>query len=263
MQQGIVWRLFTASILGRSGRRKRMTEFADSSWSQSDNVKAYQDDADHYLPERALLLNVLVSFYRHFVKQADSARVLDLGCGDGIVSAALLHADPSIYLQAIDGSEDMIAAARERLPGLRAENLHVATFRDLIADTVVVGPFDCVISAFAIHHIDLVEKQLLFRWVFRNLKSSGVFLNLDVVLPSAPSHEDWYYTLWREWIVRHQKENGISNNFRHIPSEARARPENHYDTLKDQLDALRQAGFAEVECHCRFGLFGIYTGMRP
>jgi tRNA (cmo5U34)-methyltransferase len=240
-----------------------MTEFADSSWSQSDNVKAYQDDADHYLPERATLLNVLVSFYRHFVKQGDSARVLDLGCGDGIVAAALLRADPSIRLQAIDGSEDMIVAARERLSGLRVGNFRVATFQELIADTIVVGPFDCVVSAFAIHHINLAEKQALFQWVFRNLNSSGVFLNLDVVLPSAPSHEEWYYSLWREWIERHQEENGISKDFRHIPSRARAGPENHYDTLKDQLDALQQAGFAEVECHCRFGLFGIYTGRKP
>ena len=240
-----------------------MTKFADTSWSQSDKAKAYQDDAKHYLPERSLLLSVLVSFYRYFFKQGDRARVLDLGCGDGIVSAALLCADPSIRLQAIDGSEDMIAAARERLSGLRVENLRVMTFQDLISDTAVLGPFDCVVSAFAIHHIDLLEKQALSRWVFRNLRSSGVFINLDVVLPSAPGHEEWYYNLWREWIERHQEENGISKDFRHIPSEARTRPENHYDTLKDQLDALKKAGFAEVECHYRFGLFGIYSGMKP
>jgi tRNA (cmo5U34)-methyltransferase len=240
-----------------------MTNFADTSWSQSDNVKAYQDDAKHYLPERSLLLDVLVSFYRNFIKQGDGARVLDLGCGDGIVSAALLCADPSICLQAIDGSEDMIAAARERLSGLHIENLRVATFQDLISDTVVLDPFDCVVSAFAIHHIDLVEKQALARWVFGNLKSGGVFMNLDVVLPRVPSHEEWYYSLWREWIERHQEEYGISKDFRHIPFEARARPENHYDTLEDQLDALKQAGFAEVECHYRFGLFGIYSGMKP
>ena len=48
-----------------------------------------------------------------------------------------------------------------------------------------------------------------------------------------------------------------------MPDEARAKDENHYDALAGQLDALVQAGFAEVECHYRYGLFSVYGGQRP
>lgn len=40
-----------------------MTDFAETNWSHADYAKAYQNDAQHYIPERALLLYILVSFY--------------------------------------------------------------------------------------------------------------------------------------------------------------------------------------------------------
>lgn len=92
-----------------------MTEFADTNWSGGAFVKAYLGDAQHYLPERSLLISVMVSFFRHQFRRRERARVLDLGTGDGNVSAALLEADPTISLSAVDGSADMIAAARSRL----------------------------------------------------------------------------------------------------------------------------------------------------
>jgi len=241
-----------------------MTEFADTNWSQAGFAKAYQDNAQYYLPERDLLLDILVSFYRRFVMTSEGASVLDLGCGDGIVSAALIDADPNINIQAIDGSKDMIAASRKRLSALPAERIRMVTFQDLISESVVLGTFDCMVSAFAIHHIDLTEKQALFRWVIRNLKSEGFFMNVDVVRPSVLDQEDWYYDLWREWIERHQQqENEAAEDFRNVPSAARTRPENKYDTLEEQLEALKQAGFCDVECHYRHGLFGMYSGRRP
>jgi tRNA (cmo5U34)-methyltransferase len=47
------------------------------------------------------------------------------------------------------------------------------------------------------------------------------------------------------------------------PEDARKKPENQYETLADQLRWLEEAGFTEVECHYRRGLFGIYSGRKP
>lgn len=139
----------------------------------------------------------------------------------------------------------------------------MATFQNLISERVTLGVYDCVVSAFAIHHMNLAEKRALFEWIHHHLQSWGVFVQLDVARPTAARHEEWYYDLWREWIAQHQEESGVSVDFQQVPSVARARPENHYHTLEDQLDALKRAGFAEVECHCRYGLFAVYSGMKP
>ena len=58
-----------------------MTKFEHTKWANPADAKEYRDNAEHYLPERRVLLSVLTSFYRHFVAPLSSKRVLDLGSG--------------------------------------------------------------------------------------------------------------------------------------------------------------------------------------
>lgn len=83
-------------------------------------------------------------------------RVLDAGCGTGRDGAALLGRWPSVRLVGIDGSEQMILAARERL-GPSVE-LHVA---DLTSPLPLSEPVDAVMSVAAFHWIE--DHDLLFR----------------------------------------------------------------------------------------------------
>jgi tRNA (cmo5U34)-methyltransferase len=240
-----------------------MTTFASTRWTEAAYAKAYRDKADHFLPERRLLLSTIASFYHHFPFQHGPKRVLDLGCGDGIVGAVLCSVDTDVHLSSIDGSLEMVKAARRRLRKACVEQIEQITFQQLIGRQVDLGLFNFVVSAFAIHHLHREEKQALFCRIYEMLVDNGAFMNLDVVLPPVDAHQEWYHDLWREWIRRHQVEAGLREDLSHVPDEARNRPENHYETLEVQLDALRNAGFVEVECHYRHGLFGIYSGRKP
>ena len=82
-------------------------------------------------------------------------RVLDAGCGTGRDGAALLSRWPNARLVGIDGSQQMIDAARERL-GPDVE-LHVA---DLTAPLPLDEPVDAVMSVAAFHWIE--DHDLLF-----------------------------------------------------------------------------------------------------
>jgi trans-aconitate 2-methyltransferase len=82
-------------------------------------------------------------------------RVLDAGCGTGRDAAALLARWPGVRVVGIDGSEQMITAARERL-GADVE-LHVA---DLTVPLPLDQPVDAVMSVAAFHWID--DHDLLF-----------------------------------------------------------------------------------------------------
>ncbi|RKH61556.1 trans-aconitate 2-methyltransferase [Corallococcus llansteffanensis] len=64
---------------------------------------------------------------------------VDLGCGPGNSTELLLLRFPKAVVTGIDGSADMIAAARKRLPGLHFDIDDIATWRN-------PGPFDVILA---------------------------------------------------------------------------------------------------------------------
>lgn len=239
-----------------------MTKFEDTAWAQAGNCHDYQDEADHVVVERQTLFRIVGSFYRKFLGVGQGHRVLDLGCGDGVMGGTLRAMDNSIQLIAVDGSPDMIAAARQRLGDCPSMECRVLTFQEILAQDPCWTKLDLVMSAFAIHHLDRPEKAALFGKIHAMLRAGGYFINVDVLLPQSRVYEDWFYELWTEWIAERQRRLGLAEDFSHVPAQSRARPENKFEDLESHLGLLRQAGFGEVECFYRYGLFGVCGGRK-
>ena len=110
------------------------------------------------------------------------ARVLDLGTGTGETLAAVLAGHTGARAVGVDKSAPMLEAARARLAGLPVE-LVVAD----LADPLPPGPFDLVVSALAVHHLDGPEKAALFARVADALRPGGRFVLADVVIPVDPA----------------------------------------------------------------------------
>jgi trans-aconitate 2-methyltransferase len=91
--------------------------------------------------------------------------VLDAGCGSGRVTAELAKRVPDGTVLAVDGSEAMIAKARERL-GERAAYLHTD-----LSDLAVAEPVDLVFSTATFHWI--LDHDRLFARVRAALKPGG------------------------------------------------------------------------------------------
>src|SRR4051812_36155335 len=96
-------------------------------------------------------------------------RVLDLGGGTGTTSRAVLDARPGARLLPVDETPDMLDAARETLPAGNVEGFVVADLADPLPD----GPFDVVVSALAVHHLDPAQKRALFASVRERLPDRG------------------------------------------------------------------------------------------
>ena len=109
------------------------------------------------------------------------SRVLDLGTGTGVTLAAVLARHPGAGAVGIDESAAMLEAARAHTefdrPG--AVELRVAD----LANPLPVGPFDLVVSALAVHHLDGTAKADLFRRVAAVVGLPGRFVLGDVVVP--------------------------------------------------------------------------------
>ena len=108
--------------------------------------------------------------------------ILELGVGTGVTSARLLAAHPGARLVGLDASAPMLEAARVALPAQRVELV-----LGRLEDSLPAGPFDLVVSALAVHHLDAAGKRDLFRRIAGRLAPGGRFVLADVVVPRDPA----------------------------------------------------------------------------
>jgi len=240
-----------------------MTDFDKSNWANPEFSRGYVDNADVFIVERQRMLTVLQSYYGHFVKDDTRKDILDLGCGDGIVTGEIIEAGGPISATLVDGSEDMLSKARERLAGLPDANYIHASFQELLRDNLLEGPYDFIVSSLAIHHLTLDEKTALFKKAHSLVEPGGRFVNIDVVLAPSEPLEQWYLALWKEWIDERKLTLGITGNqFEDIIRQYKNNEDNKPDTLNNQLNALTAAGFKDVDCYYKYGIFTIFGGRK-
>jgi SAM-dependent methyltransferase len=90
----------------------------------------------------------------------------------------VLDHHPAAVLVAIDESAAMLERAREMLPTERAQ---LALSR--LEDPLPPGPFDVIVSALAVHHLDGPGKADLFARAAAALAPAGRLVIGDVVVP--------------------------------------------------------------------------------
>jgi tRNA (cmo5U34)-methyltransferase len=107
---------------------------------------------------------------------AQAKAILELGIGTGETAKRVLALHPGARLTAIDSSPEMVERARRVVPQV---DLRLARLEDPLPD----GPFDLVVSALAVHHLDGPGKGDLFRRIASVLEPGGTFVLADVVVP--------------------------------------------------------------------------------
>lgn len=110
------------------------------------------------------------------------ASILDLGVGAGETAARLLTLHEGARLTGVDSSADMLAGAARVLPADR-----VTLVRGDLADPLPSGPYDLVVSALAVHHLEGEVKAALFGRIAGVLAPGGCFVLGDVVEPEDPA----------------------------------------------------------------------------
>jgi tRNA (cmo5U34)-methyltransferase len=189
-------------------------------WSDPERVDEYLSrEIPHRQLAEAMLLTAL---------PARVERFLDLGTGDGRLIALLRTAHPRAEAVGLDSSQPMLDRAGERLPDGGATELRL---HDLRRPLPAIGTFDAIVSGLAIHHLEDERKRDLFADVRALLAPGGVFANLDLVEAATPE---------------------LHERFRREIGRPEDDPADHLASLCDQLEWLRAAGFAAVECHFKW-----------
>jgi tRNA (cmo5U34)-methyltransferase len=178
-------------------------------------------------------------------------RVLDLGAGTGLLSAEIVSVFPGVELELLDAAEPMLRIARKRL-GAAVGAVHVADMAASLPD----GPFDAVVSALAIHHLEHSDQRRLLGAVHRRLRRGGVFVNAEQISGPTPELTAVYDQRWAEGC----RLLGASK-----PELDDARARMRHDRcadLESHLRWLREAGFPSADCIYKSWRFAVLVGFK-
>jgi tRNA (cmo5U34)-methyltransferase len=223
--------------------------------TNNDAVRTFTAHAAGYEDARRRLIPPFDAFYGTAVCALGLAgrplrRVLDLGAGTGMLAARVLDAHPGAELVLLDGSEAMLEQARAALGdrvGYAVADLDAA---------LPEGPWDAVVSALAIHHLEDESKRRLFGRIHDALAVDGVFVNAEQVAGPTALFEGAY----ESWHERRARELGTSDE--EWAAAVERRVHDRCATVEHQLCWLRDAGFADADCLFRERRFAVLVARR-
>jgi tRNA (cmo5U34)-methyltransferase len=154
-----------------------MSQPEPAQWSE-DNSQSYLAWADALVPRRAELFDAVT----RLLASDQPGRMLELCCGAGILAERVLDACPQVTLTALDGSENMLRAAAERLARF-GERVRLAPFRLEETGWRRGGPYRAIFSSLAVHHLDAAQKRCLFSDLLGLLAPGGRLVIADIVQP--------------------------------------------------------------------------------
>jgi tRNA (cmo5U34)-methyltransferase len=117
-------------------------------WQQEHLAKLFLEDVRAGIHLATEQIDVLLRVVCHAVPQVE--RVLDLGCGDGILGRTVMAEYPEAHCVFLDFSEPMIEAAKQKADHLRATFVVQDLASDAWVQAIGTQPFDLVLSGLAI-----------------------------------------------------------------------------------------------------------------
>jgi SAM-dependent methyltransferase len=231
-------------------------------WKSPGLVAKYLEGVRGAIPLAAEQIEVLLRLLR--ARGQPVRRFLDLGCGDGILSAAVLERYRGALGVLVDFSGPMLDAARSRLSAywrrvqFACEDYSRSTWADRVR---LDGPYDAVISGFSIHHQPDRRKRTLYRQIFSLLGPGGVFVNIEHVSSPTP----WVESAWDDYFIDALHRHQPGRTRRWVAAQYHRRPDKAANILapvERQCQWLRRIGFVDVDCYLKVFELAVFGGRR-
>ena len=194
---------------------------------------------------------------------------LDLGCGHGVLSAAILNEFPAARGCLVAHSEAALTAARLQL------HAHAGRVTFILADQAAPGwmaaladarPFDAVVSGLAAPPSPAGHTQALFAEIFQLLKPAGLFVNIEHVASATRWTESVCDDYMIDAIFGRELRAAAGHSRAEIARDYYSRAAREADApapLEVQCDWLRAIGFENVECFLKVQELAVFGGQRP
>jgi len=238
-----------------------------SGWNE-DSSAEFIDAGRYFVPEREVQMETICQL----IEAAPSGGpIVELCCGQGLLSQALLDRCPARSVRAFDGSPSMIEAASTLLDsyGERFKvdqfDLHERAWRKF------QPPVAAVVSSLAVHHLDGEEKRSLFADIARALLPGGVLVIADIVQPVGSWSMRVAGQAWDDAVRKRSRElDGTLDGFHKFQSlrwnlftDPEPDPYDKPSPLLDQAQWLKEAGFIDVDVFWMLAGRAIFGGRMP
>ncbi len=115
----------------------------------------------------------------HRIVTMKAKKILDIGIGSGTLAKRL--ADQGIEVVGVDGSKEMLALAREKLPdGV----LYEYNIEEGLPEEVLDDNYDVIVSTYTLHHLNDAKKVKFIELLFGLLTAGGKILIGDIAFSS-------------------------------------------------------------------------------
>ena len=239
----------------------------------NDEVWKLSAIVNRYLSYRAAIpmaqeqIGVMLSILRSRPDPVNS--FLDLGCGDGILGAAVLSEYPEAQGLFVDFSEPMLEQARQNLNEYSTQ----LDFQNLdygdpawLEQVQAYGPFDAIVSGYSIHHQPDARKREVYAEIFSLLNPGGWFVNIEHISSAAQLNVDLFEQHYVAARYAIEQREGGSKTLAQLTEEYTNRPDKAANILapvEQQCDWLRALGFESVDCYFRIYELAVFAGRKP
>jgi ubiquinone/menaquinone biosynthesis C-methylase UbiE len=242
-------------------------ERRDEVWKSEERAKRFINEVRPALPWADEQMEVLFRLIE--ARGGAINRFADLGCGDGVLSAAILDRFPESSAVLVDFSETMLKEAKKRLADRSADlrflmaDLGEEAWVDVVKDR---SPFDLIVSGFCVHHQPDEVKKRIYSEIYDLLNPGGLFVIMEHVSSGSEWLESIFYDAVGDILHAFHSRKGTGKTKEQILEEMMNGPEraaNILTPVEIQCQWLQDIGFEDVDCYFKMFEIAVFGGRRP
>lgn len=213
-----------------------------------DAKEAYVQDVFSSIAKNYDLMNTVLSFnqdsyWRKFAVDQmnirNGMRIADIACGTGMMSKEALTKYPSLEIEGLDFSEEMLRQGHKRLTALGMIDRVNLTHGDAMDLPYEDNRFDAAMSAFLLRNVPSIPKAL--DEMKRVVKPGGKVVALDLGKPTMFGFKQAYYLYFEKILPLLGKMSRDNSSYGWLPESLR-----RYPGQAKVLDMFKEAGFVDA-----------------
>ncbi|MCX5660959.1 MAG: class I SAM-dependent methyltransferase [Planctomycetota bacterium] len=182
--------------------------------------------------------------------------VLDVGCGAGNYTLALLQRLPGLRSTLLDLSQPMLERARQRVAAAGATQVETIQ-GDVREVDLGEGRHDVILAAAVLHHLRTeAEWRVVARKLFASLNPGGALFVSDLVDSAIPGVKAVMWNRYGQYLASLKDAAYRDHVFAYVEREDSPWP------VTFQFDTLRAAGFAAVDVLHKNACFATYVAVK-